>query len=122
MWMILTQLVPILIDPVLNYLNKKVDAATESQKTELQRQIAIIEAQKQLGLAREGHLLGRIPVFLVAFSTGLYYASVMLVSIVNVNEQGRWTPLELPADFKLWVGVVISGMFAVGAAQMFIKR
>jgi len=122
MWMILAKLLPAFIDPILNHLNKRLDRADSQEKTELQRQIAIIEAQKQLGLAREGHFLGRLPVFLVAFSTGLYYSSVMLVSMIRVNEEGRWVPAELPADFKIWVGIVIGGMFAIGASSMFTKR
>ncbi len=113
---------PWFADVAISSLQKKADNASEERRAELQRQIAIIEAQKQLGLAREGHFLGRLPVFLVAFSTGLYYSSVMLVSMIRVNEEGRWVPAELPSDFKVWVGIVIGGMFAIGASSMFTKR
>lgn len=105
------------LDKILDTIDKKMDAGTEREKIKAEVTIAYTQAQANL-------LVGRTWWFQLFFVVplGLWWASVIVDSILLWFDWYGHTTAALPQPLDTWAGWIISALFVVDGTKALIGR
>ena len=105
------------LDKILDTLDKRMDAGAEREKIKAEVTIAYTQAQANL-------LVGRTWWFQLFFVVplGLWWASVIIDSILVYFSWYGHTTAALPPPLDTWAGWIISALFVVDGTKALIGR
>lgn len=106
-----------ILSPILDYLGKRADSKNEALRIEVQREIELRQAQRDVLVAETEHWVAWLPRFAIAMSVALYLGAIFIDSTFDL----AFVVLRVPTEMDTIISVVVGGLFLERTAKI-LKR
>lgn len=105
-------------------VSARLQAETDEQRMELDRQLASIANQRDIALAQLQRRWNPVTVggFLIVVPFGLWWAAIFAVSVINPNFGTVWSVQAVPPEIMGMAKILVPGILIADSGQFLVRR